>query len=579
MKTITHQAEFCVVGGGLAGMCAAIAAARHGVKTVLIHDRPVLGGNASSEIRMWLGGATGVKGGEARETGIMEEILLENLCRNHSPSYPVWDTILYEKVRFQENLTSLLNCSCNDLEMENPGKIKSVKAWQLTTETWHIVEAELFADCSGDSILAPLSGAEFRVGREGKSEFNESIAPEQQDKKTMGMSCLMQLRETDRPQKYTPPAWANKYLSDEDLPNRGHNLGNQNFWWLELGGEQDTIHDTESIRDELLKVAHGVWDHIKNHGDHGADNWIMDWLAFLPGKRESRRYVGEYIMNQNDVEAEGRFDDLIAYGGWSMDDHHPGGIKYPGKPTIFHHAPSPYGIPYRCLYSKNIENLFFAGRNISVTHSAMSSTRVIRTCAILGEAVGVAASIAVNNQLTPTGVYREKIKELQEELMYDDCYLPWHKRSISELTAKARLSASSGEPENLRNGIDRSLEGVDNAWCGTLNDWLEYSFESPEEISELRFILDSDLGRQTFNMPADVRLEPYDHYYVPNTLLEDFKVEFYDADNKLVKTENVSGNYQRMVKLQGNCKAKRIRFTPLKTRGCEEFKIFAWDLN
>ena len=169
MKWKYHKADLCVIGGGLAGMCAAIAAARHGAKVVLMHDRPVLGGNASSEIRMWICGAHGENN---RETGIIEEIELENMYRNPNRNYSIWDSILYEKVRFEENITLLLNCSCNSLEM-NGNRIKSVKGWQLTTETWHTVEADLFADCSGDSILAPLSGAEYRIGREAFAEFGE----------------------------------------------------------------------------------------------------------------------------------------------------------------------------------------------------------------------------------------------------------------------------------------------------------------------------------------------------------------------------------------------------------------------
>ena len=176
MRTVRHDVEFCVVGGGMAGLCAAVAAARLGVKTVLMHDRPVLGGNAYSEVRMWICGAS-AHGENLRETGIIEEIQLENLYRNNYPNYSVWDSILYEKAAFQENLTLLLNCSCCGAETID-GRILSVKGWQLTTETWHEVKADYFADCSGDSILAPLTGAEFRQGREASSEFNESIAPE-----------------------------------------------------------------------------------------------------------------------------------------------------------------------------------------------------------------------------------------------------------------------------------------------------------------------------------------------------------------------------------------------------------------
>ena len=409
MKTITHRADFCVVGGGLAGLCAAIAAARHGARTVLMHDRPVLGGNASSEVRMWVCGAHGKNN---KETGIVEEIHLDNLYRNTYPNYSVWDSILYEKVRFQPNLTLLLNCACNAAAMAGD-RIASVTGWQATAETWHVVEARNFADCSGDSVLAPLTGAQFRVGREAAAEFNEDIEPPVADRKTMGMSCLIQARETDRPQRFIPPTWAKVFATDADLPHRDHLIrGYQNYWWLELGGEFDSIHDTELLRDELLQIAFGVWDHLKNRGDHGADRWVLDWVGFLPGKRESRRYIGDHTLTQNDVRAEGRFDDLVAYGGWSMDDHHPAGIRHPGRPTIFHPAPSPYGIPYRCLYSKNIANLFCAGRNISVTHAAMSSSRVMATCALLGQAVGTAAAVAHAQDLTPRGVYEKHWAEL-----------------------------------------------------------------------------------------------------------------------------------------------------------------------
>ena len=174
-----------------------------------------------------------------------------------------------------------------------------------------------------------------------------------------------------------------------DHPGRG-----ENFWWLEIGGLGDTIKDSEAQRDELLKMAYGVWDFIKNHPDGRGRRWELEWIGMLPGKRENVRYVGDHILTQNDILAEGRFDDMVAYGGWPMDDHPSEAFHYKGEPTVFHRAPSPYGIPYRCLYSRNIANLFFAGRNISASHMAISSTRVMGTCAIMGQAVGTAAALA-----------------------------------------------------------------------------------------------------------------------------------------------------------------------------------------
>jgi len=564
-----------VVGGGMAGLCAAIAAARHGAKVVLMQERPVLGGNASSEIRMWICGA---RGKNNRETGILEEIILENYYRNPQKNYHIWDSVLYEKVRFEKNITLLLNCTCTSLEMDG-NRIKSVKGWQMTTQTWHTVEAKIFADCSGDSILAPLSGAEFRVGREARDEFNESIGPVEADKKTMGMSCLIQAREMPYPQPFIPPAWAYDYPTEDDIPHefRSHDVRETNFWWIELGGDQDSIHDTEEIRDELLKIAFGIWDHIKNHGDHGAENWALEWIGFLPGKRESRRYVGDHILTQNDVRAEGRFDDIVAYGGWPMDDHHPAGFRYPGPPTIYHHAPSPYGIPYRCLYSRNIENLMFAGRNISATHAALSSTRVMGTCAIMGQAVGTAAAIAIRDGLTPRGVYQQRIGELQQALMEDDCYLPWHKRNISELTKRAKLTASEGDPEPLRNGIDRPVGDEDNGWIGNIGAWVQYEFDRPERIRELRFVFDSDLNRPEHNMPCNYPLNDTS-FCVPATLVKKFSIQIQSESGDWCTIKRVENNYQRLVRLNIDVTAKAIRFIPEATWGADKAHVFAWDV-
>lgn len=573
MKDKIHKTDLCIIGGGIAGMCAAIAAARHGTKVVLMQDRPVLGGNASSEIRMNIGGALGLNN---RETGLLEEFELENLSRNPTANYSIWDSVLYEKVRFEENITLLLNCSCLDAEM-NGNLIKSVKGWQMTTETWHTVQAAYYADCSGDGILAPLTGAEYRIGREAASEFNESIEPELADDKTMGLSCLFQIRETDKPQPFTPPSWAYTYTSDEDLPHRQHDK-RTNFWWIELGGDRDSIHDAEEIKDELLKIVFGVWDHMKNHGDHGVDNWVIDWIGFVPGKRESRRYVGDHMLTQNDIEAEGKFDDLVAYGGWSMDDHFPEGFHYKGgHPTIYHRAPSPYGIPYRCLYSRNIGNLFFAGRNLSATHAALSSTRVMGTCSLLGQAIGTAAALAVKEKLTPREIYRHKIRELQDMLMEDDCYLPWHRRTPSLLTQNASLTASGGNADMLRNGYDRTIGEADNGWTGRVGDWIEYRFDRPQRIGELRLVLDSNLNRKIRNMPNSYPLNN-NAYHVPPTLLKDFRVDIQDRDGSWRELLTITHNYQRLRKLKVDIETKAIRLIPLCTWGSEQVHIFSWEI-
>ena len=499
-QTIEHNVDFCVVGGGMAGICAAVAAARGGSKVALVQERPVLGGNASSEIRMWICGA---QGDNDRETGILEEIELASLHRNPDKLYPVWDAILYEKVRFEPNITLLLNCSVFDAEMRE-GRIASVTGWQSTTQRMHRIRASLFADCSGDSVLAPLTGAKYRVGREASSEFGEKTSQETADRQTMGMSCLIQMRKTDRPTRFVPPAWAKK-LTAEELRLRMPHMENsgENFWYLELGGNRDSIHDTEETRDELLALAYGMADYIKNSGEvPDADCWEPEWIGFLPGKRESRRMMGPVIMTQGDVLSGGRFPDTVAFGGWPLDDHHPDGFYHRGNPNVWGRTPAPYGIPYRCLYSANIENLFFAGRNISMTHAAMSSSRVMATCAILGQAVGTAANLAREFGLSPDGVRLEKLSLLQNRLMEAGCFLPGKKREIFGICREAELicNGEHGDLEVLRNGADRNNSTYPDAENGAIvpvGTPVVYRLREARKPELIHIAFDSDLDRVT----------------------------------------------------------------------------------
>lgn len=573
LRKINHKADLCIVGGGMSGLCAAVAAARHGMTVVLMQDRPVLGGNASSEIRMWICGA---HGSNNRETGILEEIRLENYYRNPNRTYPIWDSVFFDLVKREKNITLIMNCSCNDAELEGD-TIKKIMGWQTTTQMWHTVEARYFADCSGDSILAPLTGAEYRVGREARSEFNENIEPEVADKKTMGMTCQMQAVETDRKIPFIPPEQSRKFTRENLYPRYPNMTSNyENFWYLELGGEADSIHDTEELRDELVRAAYGMWDFIKNDHEINADNWELSFLSFLPGKRESRRYVGDYIMTQNDIEAEGRFDDIIAYGGWTMDDHDPRGLNGNERATTFWPAPSPYGIPYRCIYSKNISNLFFAGRNISVTHAALSSTRVMATCSILGQALGTAASIAKKYDTTPRGVYQKHIKELQQTLMQDDCYIPFNKMEMSEISKNATYKSSGKDVEMLINGYQRPIGECKNRWVGKCGDFIEITFDKTREVKEIDFVFNSDLNRDTVTDQDSIRdkiticnrslsLKPV---CVPKTLVKSLKIEAL-INGEYKEIDGVKDNYQRLVKLPVGLSADGLRITLTETNGYE----------
>ena len=614
MRHIEHNTDLCIIGGGLTGLCAAIAAAREGAKVVLIQDRPVLGGNASSEIRMWVRGAHGL---ENRETGIISEIEEENIYLNPTLIPSTFDNVLWAKVKAEENITLLLNttcCDCEKTEKDGVSHITSVCAWQMTTYTWHTVKAKYFSDCSGDSILAPISGAKWRVGREAASEYGEEMGKEVADKKTMGMSCLIQARETDAPVPFTAPDWAYTFKTDDDFnvirdPEgsfidagvgvsgvkvqevkylaRPHKLGTNetNFWWLELGGEYDSIHDAEEMRDEILKIAYGIWDHIKNQGDHNADNWALEWVGCIPGKRESRRYIGAHVLTENDVEAGGQFEDVVAFGGWPMDDHNPAGFRsyLTGQPASkLYPAPSPYGIPYRCFYGHDVDNLFFAGRNLSATHAAMSSTRVMATCAIIGQAVGTAASICINDGVTPHGVYETKMKSLQDKLREAGCFIPGTVREIPELTKTAKINLPESELALLQNGIERPDENMTVNYA-TLNigDALEFDFGEEKELAELRLVFDPDFSRQSITPNKKMRVfaqklmtgKDFVPVKVANTLVKSFRVL---ADGKEIFAETNNRNSLRKIAL--GVKAQKLTVVFDETRGIDKVHLFSADV-
>jgi hypothetical protein len=575
-----HEADLCVVGGGMAGLCAALAAARRGARVVLMHERPVLGGNASSECRVPISGADRSGGVPyLRETGILEELRLGNCRRNPHLEYSLWDLVLYEAARREPNLTLLLNCSCLDAERDGD-LLTSVTGWQCTTETHHLVKARIYADCSGDGVLAPLTNHPFRMGREGREEYGEPIAPETADRRTMGHTCFLQARQYDTPQPFEPPEWAHRFDSVDDLPyepygrpemeQRRFRLG---YWWVELGGEADTIHDTETLRDELLRIAFGVWDHIKNRGDYGADNWALEWVQFLPAKRESRRYVGAHVLTQHDIESEGRFDDVVAYGGWTMDDHHPAGfwaVRLGQPATVFHPTPSPYGIPYRSLYSRTIRNLMFAGRCFSATHAALSSARVMGTCSTMGQAAGTAAALAAAKGLLPAQL-GDHVAELQQALLADDCYLPWLRQEMPARTRAARLSASQGDPEPVRDGIARPVGEETHAWPAEAGDWIAYEFDTEQQVREVALTLDS-------NLEKDIALSlysPSECSRPPGALPRKLRIEVRSAGQwELVHA--LRDNAQRFLRLPIARRAGAVRVTLEELWGAEESRVYGF---
>ena len=566
MKVITEKTidvDFAVVGGGLAGLLAAVAAARNGTKTVIVQDRPMFGGNSSSEIRMWICGA---QGENRKETGLLEELELDNLHFNPTLKYTLWDDVMYSFAKQEKNLTMLLNTTVESVQTEN-NRIVSISAWNLNSYTRYHIEAAIFADCSGDGILR-LSGAPFAMGREASATYNESYAPATADAKTMGSSILMQLRKTNVHRPFIPPPWAYKY-TDETVPPRDYTMSQwQNFWWLEFGGVKDTIADADEIRDELYKMAYGVWAYMKNHPNGKLRDWELDWIGSLPGKRESVRFIGDVILTQQDIEAGGNYPDTVCYGGWTMDDHHPEAFNHFGAPNIFHPAPSPFGIPLGALYSSKIENLMFAGRHISVSHMGLSSIRVMGTTALMGQAVGTAAALAIRYNATPRAVRNEHIAELQQLLMEQDIFLPGFTRKHNALTQRATPSSPV-----LMDGFERDWDDGPHAASVRPGESVSLTFASPETISGTRIVFDSDLNdnKRMRNIESN---EPRS---MPAPLARDFKVEVL-TDKGYVPVATISGNYHRLVRLSWPPTiGTELKLTILKGWSDAPCRIFALD--
>src|SRR3984957_2692145 len=443
-------ADLVVVGGELAGVCSAITAARQGLRVMLAQDRPVLGGNSSSEVRLWVLGATSHMGNNnrwAREGGVIDKVLVENMWRNVEGNPIVFDSILLELVSLEPRITLLLNTAVYEVEMSDSSTIKLVKAFCSQNQTFYVVEAPLFVDASGDGILGFLSGAEFRMGAEASSEFNEPLAGSEETKELLGHSLYFYTRNTGRPVNYVAPSFA---LGDITTIPRFRELRVADtgcrLWWLEYGGNLDTVHQTEEIKWELWRVAYGVWNYIKNSGNFpDAENLTLEWMGTIPGKRESRRFMGDTILTQNDIVGQSVYEDAVSFGGWAIDLHPADGVFSAQPGCTQWHAKGVYQIPFRSMYSRNVINLFVTGRLISATHIAFGSTRVMATCAHNGQAVGVAAALCKDQGSFPRDLIEPtKMKQLQQRLLRTGQYIPGVAgHDDTDLARRAHITASS----------------------------------------------------------------------------------------------------------------------------------------
>jgi len=406
------QYDLVVAGGGVAGMCAAVAAARQGLKVALIHDRPVLGGNNSAEVRVHLGGS--IECGPYPNLGNMIKEFGHTKKGNakSAENYEDWKKMSF--VENEENISLFLNTHVTDLEMKD-GSIEALLARNIETGELMRFSAPVFSDCTGDASVGYLAGAEWRTGRESLAETGEPGAVEVADRQVLGASVQWNSKDMGKPSPFPVFEYGKVFTEESVQKVKGGE------WTWETGMLRDQVLEAERVRDHGLLVVYSNWSYLKNHSsvkDEFAYR-VLDWVAYVAGKRESRRLVGDVMLTQNDILHQVPYEDATCATSWSIDLHYPDPANtafFPGeefKAVCTQEYIEIYPIPYRCFYSKNIPNLFMAGRNISVTHVALGTVRVMRTTAMMGEVVGLAASVCHRHGCLPRDVYRTHFADLQ----------------------------------------------------------------------------------------------------------------------------------------------------------------------
>lgn len=558
MTLVDLSCDLFVAGGGPAGVCAALAAARNGAKVILAQDRSRLGGNSSSEVKMHIVGANNHGGRPGwREGGIIEELRLDDAANNPQRCWELWDLLLYDKLVSEPNVTLLLDTTVYAAETKDK-KITTALARCDRTEHIYRITSKLYADCTGDSRLALEAGATMRWGHESRKEFNEPLAWDKPSRETLGSSVLFTARDFGKPMPYTPPKWARK-IEKKHLYSRGISSWEYGYWWIEWGGITDTIRDNERIRFELLSIVMGVWDYVKNSGQYPTSkNWALDWVGMMPGKRESRRIEGDHMLTQQDLMGlNGDFEDAVAIGGWGLDEHPPGGFDDTEKrPFVSTKLPGVYNIPLRSLYSKDIPNLMMAGRNASCSHVAFTSTRVMATCAVMGQALGTAAAQCVANDLSPRQLYEDKqqLKTLQQTLLRDDQTIKNLKNVDPLDLARSAMVTASGthetaKPENAINGLVRDLNGeMGNRWMAPQESdgsWLKLSWDKPQTIRSVQLTFDTGFHRELTLSSSDGISKHMVRAPQPETI-RDYAIILTTPDGKDVTAVEVTNNHQRL---------------------------------
>lgn len=406
--------DLVVIGAGMSGLCAAIAAARLGLKVALVQDRYILGGNNSSEVRVGLGGQINMPPYPSLGY-ILNEIGPDRIGNargaHHYQDWKKWDVIAAEP-----NISLFAGYTVVNAEMKD-GKIVAVTAVEATNQNLIRISGNLFSDCTGDANLAVMAGAATMMGREARSEFGETLAPEKADDFTMGVSIEWYCEDWNTPCSFPDSVdWGLKL--DEDTVEPVHRAN----WYWEVGMRDDQIANAEKIRDYGMYVAYSTFSYCKNRLAKKED-WEcthLTWVSHVSGKRESRRIVGDLILREQDLTRPIPYEDGTCTTTWRIDQHYPmekNSADYPGEEWMSYGKLmpiDPYAIPYRCLYSRDVPNLFMAGRDISVTHVALGSVRVMRTCAMMGEVVGMAAAVCCRRGSMPRDVYTTWFQDLVE---------------------------------------------------------------------------------------------------------------------------------------------------------------------
>lgn len=597
------QYDVVVVGGGMAGFCAAIAAARNGAKTALIHDRPVLGGNASSEVRLHICGASAnMLKPDLSEGGIVHELMLENKRLNDNHNFSIWDAVLLEATSQEKNLTLYLNTAMMDAVSEN-GAVRHILCYQLTTERHLRITARYFVDCTGNGSLCAFAGAEFRTGGEPRAEFNEPHALEEGHNGRMGNTLLFKAEDRGENTPFTPPVQIT-HFTEEQLRYRKHCAAvpkelaeklspeemvrlydgfcpDYGYWWIEIPGQKENIiEEYEQIRDQLVRALYGVWDHIKNGGEHGADNYALHWVGMLPGMRESRRIECDYMLNECDV-LEGRsFPDAVAYGGWPVDDNRFGLFAFDHVPAETYGVPDSYDIPYRSYCVKDFSNLFVGGRCMGASRLGMASTRVMGTCAIGGQAIGTAAALLCLAQ--KDNVRDIDMNGLQQQLLKDDCWLRRISNADGSDLARKAVITASGEAQgypaaNVISGVSRRVGDQQHQWRSAPSDafpqWLQLKLPEAAKVKTVQLTFDSNFELEK-KITMSSRRQRQQVAGVPAELVKDYDVSLLLGD-QVVAVRQVRGNYQRINRICFDpTVCDRVRIDVLATNGEKQARIF-----